>query len=192
MIRVRVPDCISDIDHHHLRILTVWLGALQVAITYTGSAAFIKPIKLRAFLLTERHQNTLAPMLFHKLVGGSEWPKPKKPPNQGKGAAHRNLENLKGVTVREATFQVTFLSWNGAVLPPSFLCSCFLGVSLLTEHHQNTRTPMLSHKLVGGPDWPKPKMFPSHQGKETVHQILENLKGVTFLEATFQVTRSFE
>lgn len=78
----------------------------EVRVVHAGSAALLLPVRLHAFLLTERHQNTLAPMLFHKLVGGAAWPKPKKPSNQGKGAAHRNLENLKGVTVREATFQV--------------------------------------------------------------------------------------
>lgn len=115
-------------------------SALQVAITYTGSAAFIKPIKLHSFLLTERHQNTLSPMLFYKLVGGPNWPKPKKPPNQGKGAAHRNLENLKGVTVREAAFQVTFPVLYSSNLVCSLSCThlegrgCELCRSVMEPH----------------------------------------------------------
>jgi hypothetical protein len=81
-------------------------GLLQIRAEHTGWGSQLAPIKLHAFLLTVKHQGTLSPMLFHKLIGGAEYPAPKKPTSQGKGAAHRNLENLKGVRCVRAVFKV--------------------------------------------------------------------------------------
>ena len=94
---------------------------LQVQATHAGAASALEPLRVHAFLLTLRHQGTLAPMLFHKLVGGAEYPEPKKPPSQGKGAAHRNLQNLKGVTVTTATFKARLCAHSLPLLLVSIL-----------------------------------------------------------------------
>jgi hypothetical protein len=109
-VRLYSPPC----PWHQAGVVLRMREWLQVHCDHTGWGSQLAPLTIQAFLLTVKHQGTLSPMLFHKLIGGAEYQQPKKPSCQGKGAAHRNLENLKGVTSVFAVFKVRAL----------FQCTC--------------------------------------------------------------------